>query len=121
MAKTLETTGRFDTWFAAAIGGAAIFLGAAILWVQIAGDSENEARKTWTHTRGRLKEVSISYSPDAQYASRYSLEVRYSFFAGGMELEGTWIDGSTVFYNLNDAKLLATRFVPNAINITKDD
>jgi hypothetical protein len=121
MEKPLEKTGRFDSWFAAAVGGAAIVLGVAILWVQIAGDSEHEARKSWTHARGRLNEVSISYSTDVQYGSRYSLEARYSFLAGGEEFEGTWIDGSTVSDDVNDAKRLAARFVPEAVNLTKDD
>jgi hypothetical protein len=121
MVKPLEKKGKFDSWFAVAVGGAAIVLGVAILWVQMAGDSEHEARKAWTHARGRLNEVSISYSPDVQYSSRYSLEARYSFLSNGEEFEGTWIDGSTVSYDVNDAKRLATRFVPEAVNLTKDD
>jgi hypothetical protein len=121
MAEPIVATGRTDSWFAVGIGCVAIVIGVAILWVYIAGDREHEARKTWIHTRGRLTEVSISYSPDVQYASGYSLETRYTFLAGGEEFEGTWIDGSIKYDDLNDAKRLAARFVPDAVNLTRDD
>lgn len=105
--------------FAAALGTAAIIIGVAILWLNAAGTREHRARKSWSHTRGKLWEVSLCCPWDATDATRYSLEVRYTFAVNGREYTGSWIDGDASIYGFEVAKQCAAWYVPEAADLSQ--